>query len=199
MNKKIIGLVLIIASLFSMGIWEFWGRKTVSYETIIVLKKPLESNVILTEDDFVEKRVEEPSQDALRPKDLKWLIGMETSQYVAEATELRKEYFSQSEYRIGGDTNKGIISLSTDWLLSFPQTLSRGDSITLYDGTKKVGQCIVAHVRDSSNNEVIFSMRDRSAANGTVMYIEVISDIATLLDIASSAAEGVKFTVVSLR
>lgn len=199
LNKKIIGLTLIVVSLLSMGIWEFWGRETVSYETIIVLKKPLEANVVLMNEDFIEKKVDSPSQNALKPKDLNWLVGMETVQYVAEGIELRKEYFGQSEYKVGEDTSKGIISLSTDWLLSFPQTLSRGDQISLYSNKIKVGECIVAHVRDSSNNEVIFSQRDRENANGTILYIEVIADVSTLLDITSAAAEGNKFALVNLR
>ena len=199
MSKRVIGLVLILVSLLSMGIWEFWGRETMSYETIIVLKKPLDSNVVLVKEDFAEKKVESPSQNALRTKDLNWLVGMETAQYVAEATELRKEYFCQSEYRVGGDTNKGTMSLSTDWLLSFPQTLARGDRISLYSGKTKVGECIVAHTRDSSNNEIVFSQRDRGSSNGSIMHIEVISDISTLLNISSQASKGEKFTLVNLR
>ncbi len=191
--------MIIVISLVAMGAWEFWGREALSYEEILVLKEPLEANTVLKEDHFALKRTESPSKDALSLKDKDYLIGMETSQFVAENTELRKEYFVETQYHVGGDTGKGMMAVSMDWLLSYPQTLMRGDEIGIYDGSTKIGECVVAHVRDSSNNEVVFSQGDRFTSSGTAIYIEVIGQISTLINISSEAAKGKRFSLVNLQ
>lgn len=185
-------------SLFLMGVWEFWGRENMAYEEILVLKEPLGASSLLTEECFKTKKVDSPSREALQPKDVASLLGMETSQYVAENVELRRAYFVPARYQVGGDTGKGMMSISLDWLLSYPQTLSRGNTVAFFKENTKVGECIIAHVRDSSNNEVIFSKEDKASASGNVIYIEVISDVATLLNIANEASKGSRFAVISL-
>ena len=192
------GFVIIVVSLFLMGVWEFWGRENLAYEEILVLKEPLGASSLLTEECFKTKKVDSPSREALKPKDVASLLGMETSQYVAENVELRRAYFVPARYQVGGDTGKGMMSISLDWLLSYPQTLSRGNTVALFKENTKVGECIIAHVRDSSNNEVIFSKEDKASASGSVIYIEVISDVATLLNIANEASKGSRFAVISL-
>ena len=52
MNKKLIGFVIIMLSLFLMGVWEFWGRENMAYEEILVLKEPLGASSLLTEECF---------------------------------------------------------------------------------------------------------------------------------------------------
>ena len=182
-----------------MGIWEFWGREHISYQEILVLKESLDSGTVVSEALFDTRRVEDPSKEALTPSEKKDIIGMETSQFVAGNTELRREYFDYPRYQIGGDTGKGIMAISTDWLLSYPQTLMRGDQVTFFKGTTKVGECIVAHVRDSSNNEVSFSNIDRFNSSGIVLYIEVIGDISSLIDISSAVSKGGKLALVNLQ
>ena len=76
--------MIIMLSLFLMGVWEFWGRENMAYEEILVLKEPLGASSLLTEECFKTKKVDSPSREALKPKDVASLLGMETSQYVAE-------------------------------------------------------------------------------------------------------------------
>lgn len=183
-------------SLASMGFWEFWGREMVSYEEILVLKEAMQEGSLLTKEDFKIMKVENPSREALRVKHLEKLLGMETKQYVAENVELRMEYFSESEYLIGEETGKAAISLSTDWLISVPQTIARGDKVCMYRGKKKIGECMISHVRDSSNNEILFSQRDRQTASGIVTHIEIISELGTLLSIMEEASKGERLSMV---
>ena len=190
---------MIVMSLSLMGVWEFWGREELSYEDILVLKEPLEAGTILTEESFAVKKADTPSKEALRPGDRSELIGLATSQYVADDLELRREYFTQAEYRVGGDTGKGIMALSMDWLLSYPQTLRRGDKVGLYKENTKLGECVVAHVRDSANNEVVFSSGDRFSSTGTALYVEVIGEIGTLVGISKEAAKGSRFSLINMQ
>lgn len=198
MNRRLVGFALIIVSLVAMGIWEFWGREHISYETILVLKEPLKANTVVKEDDFTFKRVEAPSKYALKPEDKASFIGLETAQYVAENVELRREYFIGTEYQVGSNTGKGIMALPLDWFMSYPQTITRGDKVEIYKDDQRIAECIVAHSRDSSNNDVVFSDVDRSNASGTVLYLEVIGEISTLIDISKQASSGTRFTLINL-
>lgn len=199
MNKRIVGFVIIVVTLVSVGIWEFWGRETVAYKNILVLKEDLAAGTLLSENDFELKKVESPPSEALKGEDIKELINMQTAQYVAAGTELRREYFTESKFSIGKDTGKGLMSVSTDWLLSYPQTMRRGDKITFYNGTVKLMDGVVAHAKDSGGNEVTFDGENRLNSSGMISHFEVVGTINNLIDISNLANTGVKFTVVTER
>ncbi len=196
MTKRIAGFALIAISLILMGVWEFWGRETISYETILVLKNPLPAHTLVTAEDFRLKKVESPSKGALREEHLEQLLGMETSQYVAENSELRAEYFNQSKYAAGNELGKGTMAVPIDWLVSLPQTLMRGDAVAVYSKDVKIGDVVVTHVRDSSNMEILFEGRDRQNSTGVVNYIEVIAETSTLIEMSKLASEGIRFTFI---
>ena len=198
MNKKVIGLIVVALAIVSMGIWEFWGREAATTEEILVLEEPLPANRVLEPEDFKLKKVEGPSKHALKATDLEGLIGLKTGQFVPEETELRREFFVESDYLVGGDTGKAMMTLCMDWLVSFPQTMARGDKLCLYNGKEKVGDVVVAHVRDSSNNEVLYTGRDRATSTGVILNIEVISDVASLITISEIAKLNKKFTAVRI-
>lgn len=197
MNRRVIGFAIITVTMITIGIWEFWGRENIAYKSVLVLKEDLPENTVVTEENFKVRKLESPSEHALRPGDREGLIGCETSQYVAGGTELRKEYFAQSKFLIGGDTGKELMSLSADWLLSFPQTLRRGDEITVYNGQVKVLEAVVAHIRDSSNQEVVSSDKERRDSSSTVSYIEIIAETGELVELARLAKEGNRFALLS--
>lgn len=199
MNRRVIGFAIITVTMITIGIWEFWGRENIAYQSVLVLKDDLPENTVVTEENFKVKKLEAPSNYALKPKDKDKLIGCETSQYVAAGTELRKEYFAQSKFIIGGDTGKELMSLPTEWLLSFPQTLRRGDEITLYNGQVKILEAVVAHIRDSSNQEVISSDKERYDSSSTVSYVEIIAGAGELVELARLAEEGNRFALLSIQ
>ena len=78
--------------------------------------------------------------------------------------ELRREYFQTSQFAVGQDSGKALMSLSSDWLLSFPQTLRRGDKVSIYNGTVKLMEAVTAHVKDSGGQEVLSQDSQRMEA-----------------------------------
>ena len=121
MNRKRIGIVIIVGTLICIAAWEFWGREAISLDKVLVLKKDTPENTVVHRDDMTVAKIENADSDALRPDDIDSIIGMRTSQYVAGGTELRKEYFAQSLFYLGEDTDKAVMALPADWLLSYPQ------------------------------------------------------------------------------
>ena len=199
MNRRIIGLAMITVTLAAIGIWEFWGRENISYRQVIVLREDTKAHTVISEDDIQTKKLESPSGEALTEADAEKLIGMETSQYVAADTELRREYFQTSQFAVGQDSGKALMSLPSDWLLSFPQTLRRGDKVNIYNGTVKLREAVTAHVKDSGGQEVLSQDSQRMEASSALSHIEIIGSEEDLVELSKLASEGAKFTLTTTR
>ena len=199
MNRRIIGLAMITVTLAAIGIWEFWGRENISYRQVIVLREDTKAHTVISEDDIQTKKLESPSGEALTEADAENLIGMETSQYVAADTELRREYFQTSQFAVGQDSGKALMSLPSDWLLSFPQTLRRGDKVNIYNGTVKLMEAVTAHVKDSGGQEVLSQDSQRMEASSALSHIEIIGSEEDLVELSKLASEGAKFTLPTTR
>lgn len=199
MNRRIIGLAMITVTLAAIGIWEFWGRENISYRQVIVLREDTKAHTVISEDDIQTKKLESPSGEALTEADAENLIGMETSQYVAADTELRREYFQTSQFAVGQDSGKALMSLSSYWLLSFPQTLRRGDKVSIYNGTVKLMEAVTAHVKDSGGQEVLSQDSQRMEASSALSHIEIIGSEEDLVELSKLASEGAKFTLTTTR
>lgn len=199
MNRRIIGLAMITVTLAAIGIWEFWGRENISYRQVIVLREDTKAHTVISEDDIQTKKLESPSGEALTEADAENLIGMETSQYVAADTELRREYFQTSQLAVGQDSGKALMSLPSDWLLSFPQTLRRGDKVNIYNGTVKLMEAVTAHVKDSGGQEVLSQDSQRMEASSALSHIEIIGSEEDLVELSKLASEGAKFTLTTTR
>ena len=199
MNRRIIGLAMITVTLAAIGIWEFWGRENISYRQVIVLREDTKAHTVISEDDIQTKKLESPSGEALTEAGAENLIGMETSQYVAADTELRREYFQTSQFAVGQDSGKALMSLPSDWLLSFPQTLRRGDKVNIYNGTVKLMEAVTAHVKDSGGQEVLSQDSQRMEASSALSHIEIIGSEEDLVELSKLASEGAKFTLTTTR
>ena len=164
-----------------------------------MLREDTKAHTVISEDDIQTKKLESPSGEALTEADAENLIGMETSQYVAADTELRREYFQTSQFAVGQDSGKALMSLSSDWLLSFPQTLRRGDKVSIYNGTVKLMEAVTAHVKDSGGQEVLSQDSQRMEASSALSHIEIIGSEEDLVELSKLASEGAKFTLTTTR
>jgi hypothetical protein len=196
LNKKIIGFTIIAITMMTIVVWEFWGRENLSYQNVLVLKEDLQANTIIDESCLKVVKCESPGASSLRPKDAQSIVGLATAQYVAAGTELRFEYFSEAELTYGGSTDRGVMALPTDWLLSCTQNLRRGDKVILYNDTVQVLEAIVLHSKDSSNQEIRSQDKDRLTATGIVNYIDIVANKSDLVSLAELAKNGNRFTLV---
>ena len=118
---------------------------------------------------------------------------------MAADTELRREYFQTSQFAVGQDSGKALMSLPSDWLLSFPQTLRRGDKVNIYNGTVKLMEAVTAHVKDSGGQEVLSQDSQRMEASSALSHIEIIGSEEDLVELSKLASEGAKFTLTTTR
>ena len=97
---------------------------------------------------------------------------------------------------VGGDTGQYILSIPDQWLMSYPQTLRRGDEVSFYCGGKLVTSALVAYARDSSNQEVMSGDDARLEASASVSLVEVVVTEAQAVMLGKLADQGERFVLL---
>ena len=196
MKKRITGLILIAASLVCLGFWEFWGREHLSYEKVLVFCQDTARNTMVEESLLEIVLMEEPPEGALGPEDASNLLNLETVQYVPAGTPLFSEYFQDPRLSVGGTSGQYVLSIPNQWLLSYPQTLRRGDTVRFYCEEEIVLSAVVAYARDSSNQEVVSADDERLKASAPVSLVEVIVDEEKAMKLGKLGEAGKKFVLL---
>ena len=199
MNKKRAGLTIIVLAMVLIAVWEFWGREALAYDKVLALREDAAENKVIEAEDFVVIKMENAPDWALRADAAESLTGMKTAQYVAGRTPLRKEYFAPSLFYIGADSERAIMALPLDWLLSCPQTVRRGDAVGIYGGDGTIMEAVVIHAKNSGGQEVVSADAERLNGTEAVSFLEIIGDKDDLIRLAESAASGEKFALLCLR
>ena len=196
MKQKTIGLALIFLSLGVLGFWEFWGRENLSYEDVLVFRTDVVRGTAVEKNMLEIRKMDKPGSGALLEENLNQILGLETAQYVPEGAPLHMEYFQNPALAVGGETGQFILSIPNQWLMSFPQTLRRGDEVSFYCEGKVVASAPVAYVRDSSNQEVLSGDEARLDATAPVSLIEIVVDESKALKLGKLADQGKRFVLL---
>lgn len=195
-RKKIFGLALIILSLTGMLIWEAKGRDIFTMEEILVLKENIDKNQIITDEMIVATKAREVSKDAIRPKDKNKILGLESVQFVHKATPIFLEYFEKTELIADSESNKYIMAIPNKWLLSYPQSLRRGDTAFFYVDGNRVASAIVVYAKDGTNKEVVSSDSTRLEGSSNISLVEVIVDEEKANELSTLASLGNRFVIM---
>ncbi len=213
MKRPLIGAVLIVISLAGMLYWELAGRDALMYTQVLTVNTDLEQGTVVTADVLGLKKTVSPSPRALRLESAQKLIGMETVSFIPAGVELFSEYFEEERLTVHEERGEYIFSIPTNWLVSYPQTLRRGDSVTFlllrderYEEPEasrpagpKTGEEIltatVLYVKSSSNDEVV-SDQERLKGAATVSVIEIIAGKEEAQTLTRLAAQGDRFVLL---
>ena len=189
MNRRVIvGIVCLVTSIALQLGWEFFGREKLLYTDVLTVNQDIEVGTEITSDMLTTKKVINASTRSYRvtQEALLEIVGKEATSYIPYGEELYPEFFEEQALVV----HKGeyILSIPSTWLVSRPQTLRRGDTVTFLttDG-QTVTSATVLYVKDGSNAEVVSSDAERLNAAGSVAVIEVIvseSDAKLLTSIA---------------
>jgi len=196
MKQKTIGLALIFLSLGALGFWEFWGRENLSYENVLVFRSDVTRGTVISRDMLEVRKMDQPGEDALLEENAGQILGLETVQYVPKDAPLYREYFQDSALAVGGDTGQFILAIPDQWLMSYPQTMRRGDEVSFYCEGKLVASAPVAHVRDSGNQEVVSGDEARLDASSPVSQVEVVVSEVQALKLGKLADRGKRFVLL---
>lgn len=183
-------------SLGLLAFWELWGRQNLSYDSVAVFKEAVPRGTVISSDMLHEKKVEKAEENALLFSEAEGLYGMESAQYIPAGEELYKEFFQNSQFAVGKDKDRYILSIPDHWLSSYPQTLKRGDRAFFYCSGEIVTDAVVAYVKDSVNKEVTFENDSRLAGSAQVSLIEVIVSREQAVTLGKLADKGNKFVIM---
>lgn len=196
MKRRIAGILIIVLSVGALGFWETWGRENLSYHKIAVLKESIEADTEITQEMLLPKKVESTTEGAISWDRASELIGMESRHFVAGDLELHREYFREPEFKVGKKYDRYILMIPEPWLMSYPESIKRGDKAFFYLGEKRVISCSVAHVKDSYGQEIVYSDLKRYHPSGTIKSIEVIVSSSQMEKLNRLFKKGNRFTLI---
>jgi hypothetical protein len=222
---SILGLILIIFSLAGVFWWETKGRSELVYKDVIVLNRSVEEGEVISEDMITKIKVD-PSNlidGALRNKDD--VLGKKAKNYIPKYSQLSSQFFLSQEELMAKE-EKYIFTIPVDWIITFPNSLRKGDIIYLYpvkvykdegvlpgeEVTEKVYKYFnememiaakVAFCKDSGNREVVDINGEEGAEQGERYYassnidaIEIMVDFKDVQKLQKLSDNSFKFIIL---
>lgn len=205
----ILGIVLMLASIITIYWWETIGRVQFLYGEVLVLNQSVEANTTITEDMLNLIKIDSGNfiEGALVDKEK--VIGKITTHYIPKYSQLNLEYFT-GEKSESAKEDQYIFTVPADWIITFPNSLRRGDIIYFYpvkmpdekvEESKSFSSSSsikvtkesdlvkseVAYLKDSGNREVVDTVgEERYDGSANIASIEIITnweDVSYLQDL----------------
>ncbi|MCL5072731.1 MAG: SAF domain-containing protein, partial [Actinobacteria bacterium] len=219
---SIIGILLMLAMIAMIYFWETSGREKYLYKEVVVLNQNVEENTQVTPEmldlakinpvNFIEGAVVKKEE----------VVGKYSVQFLAKNSQISLSYFKDSAEEVIKE-DFYIFSIPTDWIITFPNSLRRGDIIYFYPVKIEVkkeeqGKTIdnidnlkitdksslfeseVAYLKDSGNREVVDTedsgQKPRYDASANISSIEIITNYEDVSRLQGLADSGFKFIIL---
>lgn len=176
-GKRIIGIVLIAASLSALIAWEKWGKTQFLYDEVLVCRENISRGTVMKGDMFEVVQMDIREKGFFRPENRKELIGKEAVSSIHKGMPLFPEYFAGEGLSAGGN-GRFILAVPESWLESVPSSIGRGDLAYFYSGKRFLTEAPVA------------------AADAETGEIEVVVDRRQASVLSEAAAAGEKMVIV---
>ena len=129
--KPIIGIFLIIMSVFGLVIWEKWGKDTLLYDDALVFRKNVTAGTVITEDLLTFKRIS-IEEDYIPFRERKKILGYEADGFIHKGVPVFEEYFRSPVLSASEERGDYILSIPQEWIISVPESLSKGDKLSFF-------------------------------------------------------------------
>lgn len=211
--KGVIGIALLVIVIIGGYVWESYGRQALTYTDVIVFKKDVQENEIVTADMLGVIKLEKRTLIDNVITDANKIIGNETTTFIPTKMPLTKKFFANPDLTTG--KNKYTFKIPEEWIYSYPQTIRRGDEIYIYPINEKI--CLsdiiptekntysqekpllkanVVYVKDSSNREVVNTGSNRYDGSANVAQIEIIATEKMYNILTVAYQNGYKFNIL---
>lgn len=182
--KGFIGIVIILAAILLIFVWETYGREALTYQDVLVLKEDVEAHTVISKDMLGYLSLDADTilwEPILDPQQV---IGKETITAIPKATMLSDSWFAETNLAVG--EGEFIFAIPETWIYNFPQTLRRGDTLYFYpintsefttsvfSGDNAILEATVSYVKDSTNKEVVDVTPQRIDGTSSVSDVSVI-------------------------
>lgn len=210
-SRVLLGVLLMTPSLI-LAYNQFTGKDSMFNETISipVLINNVDKNTIITSEMFTFSPVDAEYLSNIEGivTDPNVIIGSESKNFILANSPLCEDYFGESLSILHDD--EMVFSLPSEWLLTYPQTLRRYDTVYLYavsgnrNGSEEVLPLIkepiltttIYFVKDSNNREVLDAgSGERLDGTSNVSNLELKVKKDDILKLTDYANRGYKFIV----
>jgi len=207
-----------LATLAMIYFWETTGRERFLYTEVVVLNQSIESGTTV-EDYMIELIKINPDnlmEGALVKKDE--VIGRNSAHFIPKYSQLSLAYFKDES--VGIKKEEYIFTVPSEWIITFPSSLRRGDTIYFYPvkvetenkeksrsfnntssakvtGEEELVKSEVAYLKDSGNREIVDTEgEDRYDASANISSIEIITGYEDISYLENLAESGWKFIIL---
>jgi len=216
---SILGVILMLATLAMIYFWETSGREKFLYTEVVVLNQSVEAGSAIEPGmlDLVKVNPDNLIEGAVVDKDE--VTGKYSAHYIPKYSQLALAYFKDES--IGTiKEDQYIFTIPSDWIITFPSSLRRGDTIYFYpvkvtsekgeegrpinslSSTKVIKESDlikseVAYLKDSGNREVVNTVgEDRYDASANISSIEIITSYEDMSYLENLAGSSWKFILL---
>ena len=215
----ILGIFLMLASTVTVYYWETKGRDKFLYGEVLVLNQSVEANTTITEDmlDLIKIDSDNFIEGAVVDKEK--VIGKITAHYIPKYSQLNLAYFIDEKVEASKE-DQYIFTIPSDWIITFPNSLRRGDIIYFYpvkiavekgEESKSFNSSSsikvtkesnlvkseVAYLKDSGNREVVDTVgEERYDASANIVSVEVITDWEDFSYLQGLVEDNYKFIIL---
>jgi len=216
---SILGITLMLSTLVMIYFWETMGRERFLYTEVVVLNQSVEAGTAIEPGilNLIRINPDNLMEGAVVKKDE--VIGKYSAHFIPKYSQLSLAYFKdESVGAIKEDWY--IFSIPADWIITFPNSLRRGDTIYFYpvkvtseDGEQsrsfnsinstkiiKESELVrseVAYLKDSGNREVVNTEgEERYDASANISSIEIITGYEDMSYLENLAESGWKFIIL---
>jgi hypothetical protein len=216
---SILGILLILVALAAVYFWEARGREYFLYREVVVTNQGIEANAIVTPDMLDIKKISPDNFMEGAVVDKNEVEGKYSTHYIPKYSQLSLAYFKDNIL----DTEEEdyyIFTVPAEWIITFPGSLRRGDTVYFYPvkiagnqgeqakstgnlqsikNTKERGlvKCRVAYLKDSGNREVVDTEGlKRHDGSANIVSIEIITGYEDMVYLEGLAESSFKFIVL---
>ncbi|MCL4378510.1 MAG: SAF domain-containing protein [Actinobacteria bacterium] len=214
-----IGILLMLATMAMIYFWETRGREQFLYSSVVVLNQSVEANVSIKSSmlGLIKINPNTLIEGAIVQKEK--IIGKYSAHYIPKNSQLAPAYFKDDTTDIKKE-DQYIFAIPTDWIITFPNSLRRGDMIYFYpvkivdkneqqnksfnnlDNIKITSQSDllkskVAYLKDSGNREVVNTPgEDRYDGSANIASIEIVTNYEGVSYLQNLAESNWKFIIL---
>jgi len=216
---SILGIILMLAVLAMIYFWETKGRERFLYTEVVVLNQSIEVGTAIEPGmlNLIKINPNNLMEGAVVRTDE--VIGKYSAHFITKYSQLSLAYFKDESVGTTKE-NQYIFTIPADWIITFPNSLRRGDTVYFYpvkaasengeesrsfnssNSTKvtKEGELVkseVAYLKDSGNREVVNTEgEERYDASANISSIEIITSYEDVSYLENLADSGWKFIIL---
>ncbi|MGP1569926.1 MAG: SAF domain-containing protein [Eubacteriales bacterium] len=199
--KPLTGVMLIVISIGVLFWWEHAGREAFFMKERLVLAKPVNVGVVVSQADFKSVRINDEAiqKGSITESKIDQVLGKVAKRDMRKGEQVNLNDFVKKDML----ACKGIsiYAIKSEWLDSRSCSLRKGDTVRIYDASGEIdmGSYKLAYVKSETEQEVVNGegtkgneIVERDFASSPIAFIEIfcrLEDYRKIYEMAENSGE----------